>query len=88
MIATPKGDRVLIRPVLNQKSKLLLPEKVVRDHTGKAKLGRVVSVGNDCEYLAPNDKVYYLKQAKSMVEIGGEWLLLARESDVIAKVNE
>lgn len=90
----PLGDRVAIRPIEEQamKGMIYLPENA-RD---KPVRGVVIAAGPGREgddYTVPmklktGDVVIYGKYSGTVIEWEGSELILIREVDVLAKVNE
>jgi chaperonin GroES len=93
----PLGDRLLVRPVEEEEmtaSGIVLPDTAKE----KPQKGKVLAVGEgrydeDGEKRIPldvqeGDEVLYSKYGGTDITVEGEDLLVLRESDVLAKVEE
>ena len=91
----PLGDRLIVRPVEEEKttaSGIVLPETAKE----KPQKGTVVAVGDGAIAedgtrrpldVSEGDEVLYSKYGGTDITVEGEDLLVLRESDVLAKVQ-
>jgi chaperonin GroES len=91
----PLADRVVIKPSEGEEqtaSGILLPETAKE----KPQQGKIIAVGNgrrdeDGELIPMDvkvdDTVLYAKYAGTEIKINGEKLLILKESDILAVVN-
>ena len=93
----PLGDRLIVRAIEEEEmtaSGIVLPETAKE----KPQRGEVLAVGDgryddDGEKRIPldvkeGDKVLYSKYGGTEIKVEGEDLLVLRESDVLAKIDE
>jgi chaperonin GroES len=92
----PLGDRLVVQPIEQEEttaSGLVLPETAKE----KPQQGSVIAVGpgrrdddgNRIEMdVEVGDKVLYAKYAGTEIKVTGEKLLILKESDVLAKLEE
>jgi chaperonin GroES len=92
----PLGDRVVVRPVENEemtKSGIYLPDSAKE----KPQRGIVLAVGNgklldNGKQQAPDvkvgDRVLYAKYAGTEIKQGDDELIILRESDILAIIND
>lgn len=91
----PLGDRLIVRPVDQEKTTaagIVIPDTA----TEKPQKGEVLAVGSGTLQngqrtpleLAPGDSVLYSKYGGVEIEAEGEDLIVLRESDVLAKIHE
>jgi chaperonin GroES len=90
----PLGDRIIVEALEDEEvtaSGIVLPDTAKE----KPQRGRVLSVGpggrdEDGEYipidLSEGDEIIFSKYGGTEVKLGGEEVLILRESDVLAKV--
>ena len=83
----PLADRVLVKPAAAEEktvSGIIIPDSAKE----KPLKGEVLAVGNGTKdeemVLKTGDNVLYGKYAGTEIEIGGEKLLIMRQSDVLA----
>ena len=92
----PLGDRLVIKPLEEEE---VTPSGIVLPETAKEKpqKGEVLAVGPGARDddgkriamdVAKGDKVLFAKYAGTELKIEGEKLLILRESDVLAILNE
>lgn len=92
----PLGDRLVVKPL---ESEEVTPGGIVLPETAKEKpqKGQVLAVGpgaRDDEGkrikmdVSVNDKVLFAKYAGTEIKIDGEKLLILRESDILAILEE
>lgn len=91
MTIKPLADRVLIKPTPAEEktlSGIIIPDSAKE----KPLRGTVLAVGNDTKdeemIVKENDIVMFGKYAGTEIEIDGEKLLIMRQSDILAVVNE
>ena len=86
----PLYDRVLIRPTIIEKVSpggIHLPDKAAeRDHPA---CGTVLAIGTAKEFvLKVDDRVLYGKYVGTEVTVSGKKLLVMREKDVMATIDD
>ena len=96
MAIKPLGDRIVVRPLEQGEEKvggIIIPDTAKE----KPQEGEVVAVGpgkllDSGERQAPSvavgDKVLYGKYAGTEIKSGGEELLIVREDDILAKLED
>ncbi|HRF69506.1 MAG TPA: co-chaperone GroES [Muribaculum sp.] len=91
MTIKPLADRVLIKPTPAEEktlSGIIIPDSAKE----KPLRGTVLAVGNGTKdeemIVKENDIVMFGKYAGTEIEIDGEKLLIMRQSDILAVVNE
>lgn len=91
MTIKPLADRVLIKPTPAEEktlSGIIIPDSAKE----KPLRGTVLAVGNGTKdeemVVKENDIVMFGKYAGTEIEIDGEKLLIMRQSDILAVVNE
>lgn len=96
MNLTPLHDRIIVRPAKAEettKGGIIIPdtakEKPMQGEIIAVGNGRITDDGKEIPMaLSAGDKVLYGKYAGTEVTVDGEELLIMRESDVFAKVND
>ena len=96
MAIKPLGDRIVVRPLEQGEEKIggiIIPDTAKE----KPQEGEIVAVGpgkllDSGERQAPSvavgDKVLYGKYAGTEIKSGGEELLIVREDDILAKLED
>ncbi|MFG6381904.1 MAG: co-chaperone GroES [Muribaculum sp.] len=91
MTIKPLADRVLIKPTPAEEktlSGIIIPDSAKE----KPLRGTVLAVGNGTKdeemVVKENDIVMFGKYAGTEIELDGEKLLIMRQSDILAVVNE
>lgn len=93
---TPLGNRIVVQPIEEEEitaGGIVLPETAKE----KPQKGTVLAVGpgernDDGEHMAleveEGDKVLFAKYSGTEIKYEGKKLLILRESDILAKLNE
>lgn len=92
----PLGDRLVVKPLEEEE---VTPGGIVLPETAKEKpqKGEVLAVGpgsrdDEGQYIAMDvsigDKVLYAKYGGTEVKVNGDKLLILRESDILALIEE
>jgi chaperonin GroES len=92
----PLGDRLVVKPLEEEE---MTPGGIVLPETAKEKpqKGEVLAVGpgsrdDEGKYIAMDvsigDKVLYAKYGGTEVKVNGDKLLILRESDILALIEE
>ncbi len=92
----PLGDRLVVKPLEEEE---MTPGGIVLPETAKEKpqKGEVLAVGpgsrdDEGKYIAMEvsigDKVLYAKYGGTEVKVNGDKLLILRESDILALIEE
>ncbi|MDR0546291.1 MAG: co-chaperone GroES [Dysgonamonadaceae bacterium] len=91
MSIKPLADRVLIKPAAAEEktvSGIIIPDSAKE----KPLKGEVIAVGNGTKdetmVLKAGDQVLYGKYAGTEIEWKGDKLLIMRQSDILAQLNE
>ncbi len=97
MAIVPLGDRIVVKPLENDEETtgggIIIPDTAKE----KPQEGEIVAVGpgkllDSGERQAPSvavgDKVLYGKYSGTEIKFGGEDLLIVREDDILAKLDD
>lgn len=83
----PTQDRVVVAPIDPEKvtaSGLILPAQAME----KPQHGRVAAIGPEVEHLDVGAQVLYSKYGGTEIELHGETVILLRQVDILAEVDE
>lgn len=89
----PLGDRVVVKPILEEKatkSGIVLPETVDKEKPEQGEVlatgpGKILDNGQVAQMnVRVGDKVMFKKYSPDEIKVGGETFLIISESDILA----
>lgn len=83
-IISPKGNRVLVRPIQEEKQSLLVIPDSIKEKPQKAS---IIAIGPDVKQVSPQETILHRRNAGTEMQVNGETLIMLREEDIICSIS-